>query len=82
MTGKTKDTSWQVGARRTLPVQLADAWNLLTCQPWLRRWSGLDTIEPDDPAVAASPPKASSESAHRTPWYSYGCICIAGSGAR
>lgn len=47
MTGETKDTGWQVGARRTLPVELADAWDLLTSQPWLRRWSGLDTIEPD-----------------------------------
>lgn len=51
MTGKTKDAGWQVGARRTLPLQLGEAWDLLTHQPWLQRWSGLDALDPDDPAV-------------------------------
>lgn len=51
MTGKTKDAGWQVGARRTLSLELAEAWDLLTCQPWLHRWSGLDALDPDDQAV-------------------------------
>ena len=51
MTGKTKDVGWQVGARRTFPLELAEAWNLITTQPWLHRWSGLAALDPDDPAV-------------------------------
>lgn len=51
MTGKTKDVGWQVGARRTLPLELAEAWDLLTSQPWLGRWSGLDALDAEDPAV-------------------------------
>ena len=51
MTGKTKHVGWQVGARRTLPLSLGQAWDLLTGQPWLRRWSGLAAFDPDDPTV-------------------------------
>jgi len=51
MTGQTKDAGWQVGARRTLPLELAEAWDLLTSQPWLDRWSGLAALDRDDPAV-------------------------------
>ena len=51
MTGKTRDAGWQVGARRTFPLELAHAWDLLTSQPWLQRWSGLTALELDDPAV-------------------------------
>ena len=51
MTGQTKDAGWQVGARRTLPLELAEAWELLTSQPWLDRWSGLTALDRDDPAV-------------------------------
>ena len=51
MTGKTRDAGWQVGARRTFPLELAEAWDLLISQPWLHRWSGLTALEPDDPAV-------------------------------
>lgn len=32
-------------------MNLAEAWGLLTCQPWLRRWSGLAALDPTDPAV-------------------------------
>jgi len=45
VTGKTKDVGWQVGARRTLPLELAEAWDLLTTQPWLHRWSGLAALD-------------------------------------
>lgn len=51
MTGQTKDAGWQVGARRTLPLELAEAWDLLTSQPWLDRWSRLAALNRDDPAV-------------------------------
>jgi len=51
VTGKTQNAGWQVGARRTLPLTLAQAWDLLTSQPWLHRWSGLVNLDPDDPAV-------------------------------
>lgn len=51
MTGKTKAAGWQVGARRTLPLELAEAWDLLTRQPWLERWSGLSAGGADEPAV-------------------------------
>jgi len=51
VTGKTKDAGWQVGSRRMLPLELAEAWDLLTSQPWLRRWSGLAALDPEDPAV-------------------------------
>ncbi len=51
MTGKTKDAGWQVGARRTLRLELAEAWALLTSEPWLRRWSGLDALDHNDPAL-------------------------------
>lgn len=51
MTGKTKDAGWQVGVRRTLPLEIAEAWDLLTSQPWLYRWSGLTVLDPDDPGV-------------------------------
>lgn len=51
MTGRTADAGWQVGARRTFPLERAEAWDLLTGQPWLRRWSGLDALDPVNPAV-------------------------------
>jgi len=51
VTGKTKNAGWQVGARRTLPMDITEAWQLLTGQPWLHRWAGLDVLDSDDPAV-------------------------------
>jgi len=51
MTGRTRDAGWQVGARRTVPLELGEAWELLTAQPWLHRWSGLAALDADDPAV-------------------------------
>lgn len=51
MTGQTKDAGWQVGARRTLPLDLYEAWDLLTLPPWLTRWSGLTALEAGDSSV-------------------------------
>lgn len=51
MTGKTRDAGWQVGVRRTLPLELDEAWRLLTSPPWLHHWSGLEALDPDNPAV-------------------------------
>lgn len=51
MTGQTKDAGWQVGARRTLPLELDQAWELLTRPPWLYQWSGLTVLDISDPAV-------------------------------
>jgi len=51
VTGQTKDAGWQVGARRTLPLELDQAWDLLTTSPWLQRWSGLTVLDAGDPAV-------------------------------
>jgi len=53
VTGQTQAAGWQVGARRTLPLELAEAWELLTSPPWLDRWSGLPALDRDDPAVRA-----------------------------
>ncbi len=51
MTGQTKDAGWQVGARRTLPLELDEAWELLTAPPWLHRWSGLTALAAPDSSV-------------------------------
>ncbi len=51
MTGQTKNAGWQVGARRTLPLELDQAWDLLTLPRWLHRWSGLTVLDTGDPAV-------------------------------
>lgn len=56
MTGLTQDAGWQVGARRTLPLPLEQAWDLVTGQPFLRRWCGLDALAADHPAVRSLTP--------------------------
>lgn len=56
MTGRTQDAGWQVGARRTLPLEPARAWELLTSPAWLPRWAGVDALDPDDPAVRSLTP--------------------------
>ena len=38
--GRTRDAGWQVGARRTLPVSVADAWRLITSPDGVRAWLG------------------------------------------
>lgn len=38
--GQTKDGSFQIGARRTLPIPLERAWRLLTSPDGVRRWLG------------------------------------------
>jgi uncharacterized protein YndB with AHSA1/START domain len=38
--GQTKDGSFQIGARRTLPIPLERAWQLLTSPNGVRRWLG------------------------------------------
>ncbi len=38
--GLTKDTGWQIGLRKTLPIRLEEAWMLLTSQPGVRLWLG------------------------------------------
>jgi len=40
MIGQTKDVGFQVGARRTLSVPLADAWTFLTSQEGVTIWLG------------------------------------------
>lgn len=37
-TGLTKDAGWQIGVRRTLPIQSEAAWRLLTSKKGLRLW--------------------------------------------
>lgn len=39
-TGLTKDVGFQIGVRRTLPVQLEDAWRLLTSNAGVNIWLG------------------------------------------
>lgn len=73
MTGKTRDAGWQAGARRTFPLELAEAWDLLTAQPWLHRWSGLAALELDDPALRSLTAQRVAASAPRTPWCSSAC---------
>jgi uncharacterized protein YndB with AHSA1/START domain len=38
--GLSKDTGFQVGARRTLPIALEDAWRLLTSKTGVELWLG------------------------------------------
>lgn len=38
--GLTKDAGWQIGVRKTLPVALEDAWNLLVSEEGLSLWLG------------------------------------------
>ena len=38
--GLTKDTGWQIGHRRTLPIRLEEAWLLLVSPPGVRLWLG------------------------------------------
>jgi len=40
ITGKTRSTGFQVGARRTFPVSLQKAWRLLTSPHGVRIWLG------------------------------------------
>lgn len=40
--GLTKDTGWQIGVRRTLPIALADAWKLITSPGGVALWLGGD----------------------------------------
>lgn len=42
-TGKTKDAGWQVGARRSMPLALDDAWQLITSASGLAIWLGADS---------------------------------------
>lgn len=37
-TGQTKDTGWQAGMRRTLPLALDDTWSLLLSPEGLAAW--------------------------------------------
>lgn len=38
--GKTRDAGFQIGVRRTLPIPLAEAWQLLTSSEGVRIWLG------------------------------------------
>lgn len=38
--GLTKDVGFQIGVRRTLPIRLEDAWQLLTSAEGLKVWLG------------------------------------------
>ena len=38
--GLTKDAGWQIGVRKTLPIGLAEAWDLLFSEEGLRAWLG------------------------------------------
>jgi uncharacterized protein YndB with AHSA1/START domain len=40
-TGLTKDVGYQIGVRRTLPIQHEDAWRLLTSDQGVRLWLGV-----------------------------------------
>jgi uncharacterized protein YndB with AHSA1/START domain len=39
-TGLTRDVGFQIGVRRTLPIQLEDAWRLLTSKKGVNIWLG------------------------------------------
>jgi len=38
--GLTKDAGWQVGVRRTFPIHLKDAWELVTSEAGICAWLG------------------------------------------
>lgn len=50
-TGLAKDSDWQVGVQRTLPLDLEEAWSLLVSDVGTRIWLGTKT--PPDPAPGA-----------------------------
>jgi hypothetical protein len=39
-TGLTRDVGFQIGVRRTLPIQLEDAWQLLISKKGVNIWLG------------------------------------------
>lgn len=41
--GLTKSQGWEMGVSRTLPISRDELWNILSKQPGLGIWSGLDT---------------------------------------
>ncbi len=41
--GITKDAGWQIGARRTFPIELETAWRLLVSPEGLQTWLGAPT---------------------------------------
>ncbi len=41
--GKTKDVGWQIGVRRTLPIDCTQAWDLITSPKGIEIWLGSDT---------------------------------------
>jgi uncharacterized protein YndB with AHSA1/START domain len=40
ITGKTKNAGWQIGVRRTMPINLEHAWELITSSAGIRIWLG------------------------------------------
>jgi uncharacterized protein YndB with AHSA1/START domain len=60
--GQTKDTGWQIGARRTFPIPLEDAWRLVTSPDGLRLWLGdAPTLDFTTGAAFSLPDGASGE---------------------
>jgi uncharacterized protein YndB with AHSA1/START domain len=44
-TGKTKGQGWEIGVRRTMPIEISTAWELLMTPPGLEYWLGTG-VEP------------------------------------
>ncbi|HEX8430286.1 MAG TPA: SRPBCC domain-containing protein [Longimicrobium sp.] len=38
--GKTRDTGWQIGVRRTMPLSVEEAWELVTSAEGMGAWLG------------------------------------------
>lgn len=60
--GQTKDAGWQIGARRTFPIPLEAAWQLVTSPEGLHAWLGdLPSLDFTPGAPYALPGGASGE---------------------
>jgi len=47
-TGLTRDAGWQIGASRTFPVPVEEAWDVLVEGPGLALWLGAGASVPDE----------------------------------
>ncbi len=77
--GQTRDTGFQVGVRRTLPLSPEDAWRLVTSPAAVREWLGDGAeVEWERGRTYALADGAAGESA----WWSRGATCGSPGGPR
>ena len=50
-TGQTKDTGWEIGVSRTVPVPVEEVWDLLTSAAGSALWLGAGVERLDEPGI-------------------------------